>query len=187
MGLRLYNAATGRFLQTDPINGGSCNAYEYACGNPVTGSDLTGCTCAIAKGQIYLTAGQQQWHTVSAAAWNTSGWQRSWATFETSRIGFYVFIAGLGTITFGLGFVLGILSIDDTLVQSRWRIERQERCTTKTNFFRTKITDPLYKVVTQVRMMWVTDVRGKIVFGSLLGGSKTWTGAWSRQSAVQFW
>jgi RHS repeat-associated protein len=42
MGVRLYNAATGRFLQTDPIPGGSCNPYDYVCGDPVNRVDLTG-------------------------------------------------------------------------------------------------------------------------------------------------
>ncbi|MGW8358141.1 RHS repeat-associated core domain-containing protein [Streptomyces wedmorensis] len=42
MGVRLYNSATGRFLSTDPVRGGSCNAYEYVCGDPVNMLDLDG-------------------------------------------------------------------------------------------------------------------------------------------------
>lgn len=42
MGARAYNANTGRFQQTDPVFGGSANAYDYALQNPVTNSDLTG-------------------------------------------------------------------------------------------------------------------------------------------------
>jgi len=42
MGARLYNPATGRFLQVDPVFGGSCNAYDYVCQDPVNGSDLNG-------------------------------------------------------------------------------------------------------------------------------------------------
>ncbi|MGK5450975.1 RHS repeat-associated core domain-containing protein, partial [Streptomyces radiopugnans] len=42
MGVRLYNPETGRFLSTDPVYGGSRNAYEYAGGNPVTNMDLDG-------------------------------------------------------------------------------------------------------------------------------------------------
>jgi RHS repeat-associated protein len=42
MGVRLYNPVTGRFLQTDPVYGGSCNAYEYTCADPVDKSDLDG-------------------------------------------------------------------------------------------------------------------------------------------------
>jgi RHS repeat-associated protein len=42
MGVRLYNPTTGRFLQTDPVYGGSCNAYEYTCADPVDKYDLNG-------------------------------------------------------------------------------------------------------------------------------------------------
>jgi RHS repeat-associated protein len=42
MGARAYAPATGRFAQTDPVPGGSANAYDYAFQNPVTNLDLTG-------------------------------------------------------------------------------------------------------------------------------------------------
>ena len=42
MGVRLYSPVTGRFLQTDPVYGGSCNAYEYTCADPVDTFDLDG-------------------------------------------------------------------------------------------------------------------------------------------------
>ncbi|MFY1701754.1 RHS repeat-associated core domain-containing protein [Micromonospora sp. WMMA1923] len=42
MGVRLYSPALGRFLQIDPIYGGSCNAYEYTCADPVNATDLDG-------------------------------------------------------------------------------------------------------------------------------------------------
>lgn len=42
MGRRLYNPATGRFLQLDPVDGGSANAYEYCSGDPLNKTDLTG-------------------------------------------------------------------------------------------------------------------------------------------------
>ncbi|MEW2498177.1 DNRLRE domain-containing protein [Streptomyces nodosus] len=42
MGVRLYDPTTGRFLSTDPVAGGSCNAYDYACADPQNASDLTG-------------------------------------------------------------------------------------------------------------------------------------------------
>ncbi|BAJ27002.1 MULTISPECIES: RHS repeat-associated core domain-containing protein [Kitasatospora] len=42
MGARLYNPATGRFLSTDPVEGGSLNAYEYGAADPVNKTDLTG-------------------------------------------------------------------------------------------------------------------------------------------------
>jgi RHS repeat-associated protein len=42
MGVRLYNPTTGRFLSTDPVQGGSCNPYEYGCADPVNSADTTG-------------------------------------------------------------------------------------------------------------------------------------------------
>jgi hypothetical protein len=48
MGVRLYNPTVGRFLQTDPIVGGSNNQYEYARANPLSFVDLTGMnTCEV--------------------------------------------------------------------------------------------------------------------------------------------
>jgi RHS repeat-associated protein len=42
MGVRLYNPTTGRFLQTDPVKGGSANAYDYVYQDPINKLDLDG-------------------------------------------------------------------------------------------------------------------------------------------------
>jgi RHS repeat-associated protein len=42
MGQRVYLPTTGRFLQTDPVEGGSANAYDYAAADPVNNADLDG-------------------------------------------------------------------------------------------------------------------------------------------------
>ncbi|WP_308205030.1 RHS repeat-associated core domain-containing protein [Frankia tisae] len=42
MGARLYNPTTGRFLQTDPVPGGSDNPYDYAHQDPYNKTDLDG-------------------------------------------------------------------------------------------------------------------------------------------------
>ncbi|MER5790382.1 RHS repeat-associated core domain-containing protein [Streptomyces sp. NPDC001980] len=42
MGVRLYNPSLGRFLSTDPLPGGSANAYDYCSGDPVNRLDLDG-------------------------------------------------------------------------------------------------------------------------------------------------
>jgi RHS repeat-associated protein len=42
MGVRLYNASTGRFLQMDPIYGGNANDYEYCKADPNNCTDLDG-------------------------------------------------------------------------------------------------------------------------------------------------
>lgn len=42
MGVRLYSPVAGRFLQTDPIPGGSANNYDYANQDPINNYDLDG-------------------------------------------------------------------------------------------------------------------------------------------------
>lgn len=42
MGVRGYDPAQGRFLQRDPVDGGSANDYEYGYGDPVDNLDLDG-------------------------------------------------------------------------------------------------------------------------------------------------
>jgi len=42
MGVRLYNPATGRFLQVDPVYGGNANDYDYCNADPINCTDLDG-------------------------------------------------------------------------------------------------------------------------------------------------
>jgi RHS repeat-associated protein len=42
MGVRLYTSSTGRFLQVDPIPGGSANDYDYCNQDPINTVDLDG-------------------------------------------------------------------------------------------------------------------------------------------------
>ncbi|WP_318241336.1 RHS repeat-associated core domain-containing protein [Cellulomonas avistercoris] len=49
MGVRLYHPGIGRFLQVDPVAGGSANAYDYCNADPVNCTDLGG---TIAWGRV---------------------------------------------------------------------------------------------------------------------------------------
>ncbi|MFD7066699.1 DNRLRE domain-containing protein [Streptomyces sp. NPDC059913] len=42
MGVRLYDPVRGRFLQTDPVYGGSANAYDYSNADPCNATDTDG-------------------------------------------------------------------------------------------------------------------------------------------------
>ncbi|WP_279354601.1 DNRLRE domain-containing protein [Frankia canadensis] len=64
MGARLYNPTTGRFLQTDPIPGGSDNPYDYAHQDPYNSFDL--------DGRFALVAGLVGFAV--ADWWNPAGW-----------------------------------------------------------------------------------------------------------------
>ena len=49
MGVRLYHPGIGRFLQVDPVAGGSASAYDYCNADPVNCTDLAG---TIAWGRV---------------------------------------------------------------------------------------------------------------------------------------
>ena len=59
MGQRVYDPALGRFLQSDPVPGGSCNAYDYVCQDPLDQFDLSG-SCIILRCKT--------WHRIWRAA-----------------------------------------------------------------------------------------------------------------------
>jgi RHS repeat-associated protein len=63
MGARLYNPATGRFLQIDPVVGGSANPYDYTNADPINNVDLDG-TYTIYKGKTRTWWGGRLWFNI---------------------------------------------------------------------------------------------------------------------------
>ncbi len=52
MGVRLYDPTRGRFLQPDPVPGGSANAYDYSNADPCNASDTDGMSPKCGKRKI---------------------------------------------------------------------------------------------------------------------------------------
>ncbi|HEY2142043.1 MAG TPA: RHS repeat-associated core domain-containing protein [Solirubrobacteraceae bacterium] len=59
MGARSYVPQLGRFLQPDPIPGGSANAYSYTFGDPVNASDPSGAYTVGGPSQALINGTQQ--------------------------------------------------------------------------------------------------------------------------------
>ncbi len=86
MGARQYSPKLGRFLGVDPIEGGSANDYEYALGDSINNSDVSG-KAACTDYEITLTA-----HAAGLERWDVSynytcqshlSWE--WRTLSAAR------------------------------------------------------------------------------------------------------
>ena len=96
MGVRLYDPRLGRFLQTDPIQGGSANDYDYVAGDPVNDFDLAG-TFSFKKFGRRL------------------GRIARWAAPIVGTVAFAVCVAGTGGLCGGLGLAAAALSASGRL------------------------------------------------------------------------
>jgi RHS repeat-associated protein len=65
MGARLYDPDLGRFLSVDPVEGGSCTDYDYACADPVNNLDIDGerCWTGVARREKIWDAKKKKWKT----------------------------------------------------------------------------------------------------------------------------
>jgi RHS repeat-associated protein len=86
MGARTYVPALGRFLQVDPVEGGSANDYEYAAADPVNNFDLTG-ECVIAPPIDTAACGAGLGWVLGGAAALLTGWLLSERTSYEGAVG----------------------------------------------------------------------------------------------------
>ncbi|MBE3014933.1 DNRLRE domain-containing protein [Microbispora sp. NEAU-D428] len=101
MGVRLYDPSLGRFLQLDPVEGGSANAYEYCMGDPVNCTDLDGKWAFLVRLGVQACirfcarAGRAIWSGARWAAprvarwgkrWGRRGWRFAYRTAHHGRV-----------------------------------------------------------------------------------------------------
>lgn len=104
MGVRLYDASTGRFLQTDPVVGGNENSYVYPA-DPIRMYELTG-MYRVYWGWSYVTITLNSRENNNLAAGGVglpprSVDSRTWGSWD--RIAYYSFLAyGTGAWVAGL-------------------------------------------------------------------------------------
>jgi hypothetical protein len=56
MGARQYSPTLGRFIEVDPVEGGSANDYDYVDGDPINQIDLDGNICWSCAGRRAVNA-----------------------------------------------------------------------------------------------------------------------------------
>jgi RHS repeat-associated protein len=77
MGARTYDPSLGRFLSVDPVDGGSCNSYDYVCQDPIDGYDLDGTLFGWAR---------SAWHFVAKSVMHDLNVWRSQLTNFVERV-----------------------------------------------------------------------------------------------------
>jgi RHS repeat-associated protein len=86
MGVRLYNPTTGRFLQVDPVPGGSATRYDYTDQDPINRYDVDG----------------RCWNPINHKCWTHHAAAMAW---DLGKMAFYTFslVDGLGELRIGYG------------------------------------------------------------------------------------
>jgi RHS repeat-associated protein len=83
MGVRSYVPSLGRFISTDPVDGGSANSYDYSNADPVNSFDLSGEKPWSIESQGPCTGDLHVWSTKSyGRASERGGYGRFYARFK---------------------------------------------------------------------------------------------------------
>lgn len=95
MGVRIYDASLGRFIQVDPVSEGSANDYDYVAGDPVNGLDLDGTRC--------LWFGRKRKDGGCVGGWAARGVALTVASLAVSAVVTYACVqtAGVGCVAVG--------------------------------------------------------------------------------------
>lgn len=72
MGVRLYDPGLGRFLEVDPVEGGSANAYDYVDQDPINQFDLNG-DCLFGRSNGRCRGARYFQHTMAGIAGTAAG------------------------------------------------------------------------------------------------------------------
>jgi RHS repeat-associated protein len=147
MGARVYNPVTGRFLQVDPVYGGSLNPYEYGNADPINMLDLSGQAAADPPGggsnKCVCTWKNDEWTTTSTAY-----------SKETKFQTVYAPPGAIGEILTALAVVAsGGYSIDKVELKWRVRTRLQQRCTLKGVWQYRQVVNRQYKLRVTLRYL----------------------------------
>jgi RHS repeat-associated protein len=82
MGARQYSPLLGRFLEVDPIEGGSANDYDYTSGNPIGSFDLDGTRRCTRDQRLY--AKRLAGISTRQSGWSCNVFTSSWRTLRNS-------------------------------------------------------------------------------------------------------
>jgi RHS repeat-associated protein len=82
MGVRLYSPTLGRFASVDPVFGGSCNSYDYACQDPANKFDLDG-RCSPWYGWVDCLHWKKAWNAATPYWKRGLGkWGHAWHVYS---------------------------------------------------------------------------------------------------------
>ncbi|MGH2759141.1 MAG: RHS repeat-associated core domain-containing protein, partial [Actinomycetota bacterium] len=154
MGARPYVPALGRFLEVDPVEGGSANDYEYGGGDPVNAIDLDGRFCDWC---------QRMWHIFRYKKnfrWTVAGWAiaRSQGATCKWRKGLMVVCTGARWAGFRGGMTIGNTYITTAPVVSAGLLAHETKHADQWALFGWLFV-PLYLLAEAVS--WIWGARGR--------------------------